>query len=179
LASEFSALFKISERTGTMSDADELAYKRTFVVKGSPELAFNEFTNGQGGWWPHDHRRGKLDVLGVVFEPRVGGSWSDRVVDGSRVPRGKVLVWDPPRRVVVDWPFAADQAAGTQLEAASELDVYFYEHGSDTTRVDLEHRGMHHTHALDLVKEKFFSPYGWDLVVANFTAYLASYPWLP
>ncbi|MFC5745352.1 hypothetical protein [Actinomadura rugatobispora] len=157
--------------------ADGLAYRRTFVVPCDPLHAFKEFTSGQGGWWPHDHRRGPQPVLGIGFEPAVGGDWYERSIDGSRVRRGKVLVWDPPRRVVGEWPLMLGVDASIDEVGTSELDVRFNEHREGATRVDLEHRGMHFNTRPDFVRRMFFSPYGWDLVVDNFSAYLASEPW--
>jgi uncharacterized protein YndB with AHSA1/START domain len=167
-----------------MSDTDawrtpgELFYRRTFVVSATPERAFEEWTQARGGWWPHDHRRGKLPVLGIGFEPRVGGDWYERSIDGTRLRRGEVLAWEPPRRVVQGWPllFGDEDAAEIGI---TEIELRFTPHGRDNTRVELEHRNMDRTTRLDDVKRLMFSPYGWDLVVHAFSAFLASEPWLP
>ena len=43
----------------------------------------------------------------AVLEGRVGGGWYELGEDGSRCEWGKVLVWDPPRRVVITWQITA------------------------------------------------------------------------
>jgi len=155
----------------------ELSYRRPFIVRATPERAFEEYTAGRGGWWPHDHQLGKLPVLGIGFDPRVGGEWYERAIDGSRVKRGDVLVWEPPHRVVVTWPLVDPAAPGAAEIGSTEFELRFLPHGEGTTRVELEHRHLERTSRADLVMGAVFSPYGWDLVVHNFTAYLASEPW--
>ncbi|HEY0941478.1 MAG TPA: SRPBCC domain-containing protein [Steroidobacter sp.] len=154
-----------------------LNYKRTFVVAASPSRAFEEFVNGKGGWWPHDHRRGADGVLGVGFEPRVGGEWYERVQGGGRVHRGTVLAFDAPNRLLASWPLIFSPDADRQAIGESQLEVRFMPHVGGSTLVDLEHRDMHRTTNVELVRRAFFSPYGWDLVVSAYTAYLASEPW--
>ncbi len=39
----------------------------------------------------------------VEIEPRVGGSFAMRMPDGSFDVKGRVVEWDPPRRLAVTW----------------------------------------------------------------------------
>lgn len=160
-----------------MNDVTDLRYRRTFVVAATVERAFEEFTKGKGGWWPHDHRRGDRGVLGVGFEPRVGGEWYEHVLGGERISRGRILTWEPPARLVVSWPliFAPDADVGAIGE--SEMEVNFRPHGKAQTLVDLEHRDMQRSTHPEIVRAAFFSPYGWDLVVSAYSGFLASEPW--
>lgn len=157
---------------------ERLDYRRTFVVRATPERAFEEYTAGRGGWWPHDHRRGPDPVIGIGFDPRVGGEWYERTADGTRVRRGEVLVWDPPHRVVGEWPLLFGADADPEELGTTEMELRFLPHGEGLTRVELEHRNMQNTTLPEPVRRMFFSPYGWDLVVHAFSAYLASEPWL-
>jgi uncharacterized protein YndB with AHSA1/START domain len=156
---------------------DQLSYRRTVVVQATPEHAFEEFTQARGGWWPHDHKRGQLPVLGIGFEGGRGGEWYERAIDGSRVRRGDILVWEPPHRLVAEWPLLLGEEAKLEEIGTSQMEVRFSPHGEGTARLELEHRNMHHTTRRDLVQRFFFLPYGWDMVVDNFAAYLASEPW--
>lgn len=154
---------------------EELFYRRTIIVNASVEHAFEEYTAPIGGWWPRDHSQQDNQIL-VEYERRVGGRWYDLCFDGQRLERGKILVWKPPHRLVVSWPlaFGKDEAE----YGASELEARFFAHRPGSARVYFEHRHMERTHDIDFIKKTFFSPYGWDLMVHNYQAYLASEPWL-
>src|SRR3979409_1297624 len=49
----------------------------------------------------------------VEVEPKVGGSFAMRMPDGRYDIKGKVIEWDPPRRLSVTW--------GVAFEAFREL----------------------------------------------------------
>jgi len=156
-----------------MSTEPDLHYRRTFVVQASVEHAFEEFTRPIGGWWPRDHSHRDDQVL-VGFEGKVGGKWFDLCFDGMKIDRGTILAWEPPHRLMLAWPLTVDPDSGLET---SELEVCFVPHLPGSARVDLEHRNMQRADDVDIVKRAFFAPYGWDLLVYNFQAYLASEPW--
>ncbi len=78
------------------------------TVPLSLERAFALFTEGFFSWWPHGHHLGKADLADVVLEPRTGGRYYERGVDGSECDWGQVLACDPPHRIVVSWRINAN-----------------------------------------------------------------------
>lgn len=102
--------------------------------------AFDLFTGSIDGWWPHEYHIGQAEVAEVVLEPRVGGRWYERGVDGSECDWGRVLAWEPPDRVLFTWQidgawrFDPDPARGSEIEARFRAD------GPDATVVEVEHR---------------------------------------
>ncbi len=76
--------------------------RHAVTVPLSPERAFALFTEGYNSWWP-GHHIGKADLAEAVLEPRTGGRYYERDVDGSECEWGKVLVCEPPHRIVVAW----------------------------------------------------------------------------
>ena len=74
------------------------------VTVGVPiDQAFAVFTGSIDTWWPHEYHIGQADVAEVILEPREGGRWYERGVDGSECDWGRVLVWEPPHRLVFTW----------------------------------------------------------------------------
>ena len=113
--------------------------RKSVVVPGTPQQAFEVFTAGIDRWWPKQHSLGKSPVVESVIEPRLGGRWYTRHVDGSKCVVGHVRAWEPATRFVVGWEISADWKPDARIAFASEVEVRFSAQG-DHTRVDLEHR---------------------------------------
>lgn len=69
----------------------------TGTVAAPVEQAFRVFAGPIDSWWPHRHHIGRAEV---VPEPRVGGRWYERGVDGTGCGWGRVLAGEPPHRLV-------------------------------------------------------------------------------
>jgi uncharacterized protein YndB with AHSA1/START domain len=99
------------------------------------------FTQEMSSWWPLDtHSRAvdeelpKVTAVGVEVEPRAGGQVLERLSNGELRSWGRILVWDPPARVVLAWKPNRNPLPPTELE------LNFRAEGAGT-RVVLEHRG--------------------------------------
>lgn len=112
--------------------------RRTLTVPISAGQAFRLFTEGFNTWWI-GHHIGEADLAEAVIEPRAGGRWYERGVDGSECDWGKVLVYDPPGRLVLTWQLNAEYRFDPDPDHASEVEVRFTEEDGQT-RVDFEHR---------------------------------------
>jgi uncharacterized protein YndB with AHSA1/START domain len=150
-----------------MADAlQALTVRKTIVVNAPRERAFQVFTAGFDSWWPRGHHIGKADMLAAVMEPKPGGRWFEKGVDGSECDWGRVLVWEPPSRVMLTWQLNGRWEP--EPSAFSEVDVRFIAEGPSRTRVELEHRGIErHTYAEDL-KTGVDSPEGWSGLLQMF-----------
>lgn len=127
--------------------ADVIELGARFLVRRTVDMhcdqlrAFQLFTIGMGTWWPLGRRHfGEVSAVTVIVEPGVGGRWFERGDDGSESPWGKVQVWDPPRRVVLDWMVGPDWRHHPDLR--TEVEVTFIPEDLSTCRVELEHRGL-------------------------------------
>lgn len=113
----------------------------TALVRVEPAEAFRVFTEEIDLWW----RRGlAYRVAGkrrgiICIEPRLGGrlfeifetrSGTERVVE-----TGKVMVWEPPRRLVLEW-----RAVNFKPDEVTEVEIEFAPSASGT-RVTVTHRG--------------------------------------
>lgn len=134
---------------------------KTVTVAAPIDIAFEVFTARISAWWPMaSHHIGEADCAAVVIEPRVGGRWFERGVDGTECLWGEVLAWAPPHRVCLAWRLSAEWKHDPAL--LTEVDVRFAAVDAGTTRVDLEHRGLaaYGEHAAMMV-QTFGSPNGW------------------
>jgi len=114
--------------------------RKTVEVTAPPDRAFAFFTARMGRWWPHAHSLLKAPQQDVVIEPRRGGRWYERGVDGSEYNWGRVLAWEPPGRLVLAWQLDADWRYDPDL--VTEVEVRFVALGAEATRVELEHRRL-------------------------------------
>lgn len=141
--------------------------RKQIVVEASQERAFRVFTDGIDLWWPRQHHIGSSPLKRAVLEAKPGGRWYGISEDGTECEVGKVLTWDPPRRLVLAWQITA----AWQYDPAfvTEVEVNFVAEGPKKTRVDFEHRDLHRygVAAADL-RGQIASPGGWPLVLSQF-----------
>ena len=112
--------------------------RRTVLVAASPERSFATFVERMHVWWNPAGHLLKLPVTAMVVEPFEGGRWYEKGDDGVVADWGQVLVWDPPKRLVLSWgpPPGFSKGGGDDF---SELEVNFVPEG-ETTRINLEQR---------------------------------------
>ena len=134
--------------------------RKSVTVKAPPEKAFKVFTAGVGRWWPKTHHIGAAEPETVVIEPKVGGRWYERGLDGVECEIGKVLVWDPPARLVLGWQLTPDWKFDPDL--VTEVEVRFTPEGDGATRVELEHRNLERFgDRAETVRSQIDAPNGW------------------
>ena len=89
--------------------------------------AFELFTTRMTEFWPKEHSIGAAELAEVVIEPRSGGRWFERGVDGGECQWGRVAAWEPPQKVVLLWQIGADWQFDPEFE--TEVEVTFSEEG--------------------------------------------------
>lgn len=151
-----------------MTHATTDAVRKTITVSASQEHAFNVFTGRIGTWWPlADKSIGSADPETAILEPKAGGRWYERGVDGSECDWGRVLRYEPFERLVLNWQIGADWRYSPDLH--TEVDVRFIAEGPDRTRVELEHRNLDAfgEHA-EQMRTIFDSPGGWGGIIDGY-----------
>ena len=112
--------------------------RKSVTVEVPIEEAFAVFTERPIEWWPSDHVL--VDTREeIVFEPRVDGRYYERSTDGAVIDWGRVIEWDPPRRLAMTWRIDGRWRPIDTDERASEIEVTFTALGPSTTRVELAH----------------------------------------
>ncbi|MBF6067864.1 MULTISPECIES: SRPBCC family protein [Nocardia] len=104
--------------------------------------AFAFFTDSFGSWWPAAYHIGSAEMADAVVEPRVGGRWYERGVDGSECDWGRVLAWEPPHRLLLTWQINGHWQFDPDPRRASEIEIRFTADSPEQTTVTLEHRHL-------------------------------------
>ena len=123
-----------------MSNATIAPVRRTVFVQAPPERAFEVFTEHVGSWWPASHSLLERQEA-VVVEPAEGGRWYERGPSGEECDWGRVLAYEPPRRLVLSWLLDERFDVDPDESKASEVEVAFIPEGGGT-RVELVHSGF-------------------------------------
>ena len=113
----------------------------TVTVPGDVASVFRIFTEDIDQWWRRGARfRAAGTSRGIIrIEPGVGGRLFESVAGAGGetvIDVGRMLVWDPPTRLVFTWR-AQNFAAGEN----TEVEVQFKQRG-EKTEVRLCHRGF-------------------------------------
>jgi uncharacterized protein YndB with AHSA1/START domain len=141
----------------------------TITLAVPAERAFAVFTGSFGTWWPREYHIGQAEMADAIVEPRVGGRWYERGTDGSECDWGRVLAWDPPRRLVVTWQINGQWQYDPDPAHASEIEVRFTPDGPGQTIVDLEHRHLGRLAGGQAIHDAIvFGGGGWNAILERF-----------
>jgi len=154
-----------------MTSVTEAVVRKTITVSASLEHAFAVFTEGYDSWWPRTHHIGKAPMEKAIIELRAGGRCYSTQVDGTECDWGRVLVWDPPHRLVLAWQITHEWGYEPDLARSSEVDIQFTAEPGGRTRVDLEHRHFErHGAGATPMRTAVDSPNGWSGLLQLFAA---------
>ena len=152
----------------------EAIVRRHVVVDAPIDRAFSVFTDRFGDFKPREHNLLHAPIAETVFEPQVGGNIVDRAVDGTECRWARILVYEPPVRVVFSWDISPEWSIVTDPDMASEVEVRFHAETPQRTRVELEHRYLdRHGPGWEAVAEGVDGDEGWPLYLARYTALAA------
>jgi uncharacterized protein YndB with AHSA1/START domain len=132
--------------------------RKTVVVSAPVEKAWEMFAERTSSWWPlATHSIGGDETVEAVIEPE---RIYERLQDGAEHTWGRMLVWEPPQRMVFTWEI--------DPKCHGEVEVTFTTEG-DSTVVQLEHRGWARFGAYgEKARERYDS--GWDFVLGKYRA---------
>jgi uncharacterized protein YndB with AHSA1/START domain len=155
------------------TQAQDTSVRTQVVVEAPVERAFRVFTEDFGRFKPPEHNLLGAEIAETVFEPRVGGHLYDRGADGSECRWARVLVYEPPNRVVISWDISPQWQIETDLEKTSEVEVRFISETPGRTRVELEHRHLErHGVGWEAERDAVDSSGGWPLYLQRFAELL-------
>jgi uncharacterized protein YndB with AHSA1/START domain len=116
------------------------AIRKTIEVKAPIDRAFAVFASRMGEWWHKEHSiNPDTTQTDVVIEPRPGGRWYELGADGSQKDWGRVIAYDPPRRLILAWQLTREFAYDPDFETTVEVN---FEESGGLTLVQFEHRDL-------------------------------------
>jgi uncharacterized protein YndB with AHSA1/START domain len=143
--------------------------RKSVVVNAGVERAFALFIDRFDAIKPREHNLLSVPIAETVFEPRVGGHIYDIGVDGSRCEWSRVLVYEPPLRVVFSWDIGPTWELENDPARTSEVEVRFFAESAATTRVELEHRHLdRHGTGWQAVADGVDGAAGWPLYLRRY-----------
>jgi uncharacterized protein YndB with AHSA1/START domain len=156
-----------------MTSTTATTVNKEIVVDAPIAEAFRVFTERFGDFKPKEHNLLGAPITETVFEGRPGGHIFDRAEDGSECHWARVLVYEPPTRVVFSWDIGPTWQLEQNPENTSEVEVRFAADGPARTRVELEHRNLdRHGPGWEGVHEGVGGNQGWPLYLERFAALL-------
>jgi uncharacterized protein YndB with AHSA1/START domain len=153
----------------------ETSVHTQIVVAVPIEHAFATFTDRTVRWKPPEHNLLAVEIAESIFEAHEGGYVYDRGVDGSECRFARVLVFEPPNRVVLSWDISPRWQIETDRSKTSEVEVRFTAESQERTRVEIVHRNLErHGEGWEGLRDAVGAPDGWPLYLRRFADSLAS-----
>jgi uncharacterized protein YndB with AHSA1/START domain len=143
------------------------AIRKEIEVNAPIDRAFAVFASRMGDWWHKEHSiASETTQKDVVIEPHAGGRWYEVGADGSEHQWGRVLAYDPPRRLVLAWQLTREFAYDPDFETTIEVN---FEERNGRTCVRFEHRDLERMGA-DAVEMLEGMDGGWGMLLGLFKA---------
>jgi uncharacterized protein YndB with AHSA1/START domain len=153
------------------TDTEQTSIRTDVVVDAAQDRAFKLFTEQFDKIKPREHNMLGVDIAESIFEPHAGGRVYDRGLDGSECQWGRVLLFEPPERIVFTWDISPYWQIETDRSKASEVEIRFIAVSAERTRVELEHRHLdRHGDGWEGLRAGVEGNEGWPRYLARYAA---------
>lgn len=135
------------------------------TVPLSPEKAFRLFTENVRRWWPlATHSVYGDEAQSCTLEGWVGGRFYETHHDGRESEWGRVLVWEPPQRIVFSF------YPGRTPDTPTDVEITFSPEGK-RTRLNLTHSGWERLNPeLQAYRDRYNT--GWPFVLGKYVDFV-------
>lgn len=134
--------------TANTKTVDEVA--KSVLIEQPVDFCFEQFVRHSLEWWPPTHKLVAGQRTALNFEETVGGAYYEVDEEGNRAEWGRILEWEPGRRIRMSWAIDGTWQPISEDERASRILVTF-EPQSQVTKVTLVHLELER-HGDDAVK---------------------------
>jgi uncharacterized protein YndB with AHSA1/START domain len=165
--------------TEVRQEVRRFSLRSSLLVPATAEHAFAVFTGALTDWWVPEYTwSGPAALAELGIERRAGGMLYEIGPYGFRCDWGRVLIWDPPRRLVLTWQIGPDRVPVPDPAHASEVEALFLPE-AEAVRVEVEHRHFDR-HGAAAVGYRQALTAGWHELLSRFAAAVThSHPPLP
>jgi uncharacterized protein YndB with AHSA1/START domain len=146
------------------------AIRHAVTVELPREAAFARFVDDFRDWWPAEYTWSQDVLEQIGIEPREGGMCFERGRHGFRCDWGRVLAFEPPRRLGFRWQISPRREPVPDERRASEVELRFEAEGNCVTRVELEHRGFERHGEGDAYRDALASEQGWPYILGRYAS---------
>lgn len=139
-----------------------------FIIPVSAERAFDRFVNRFHSWWPKEYSWAADGLETIAIEPKVDGRCYERGPHGFECDWGRVLEFDPPKRLLFTWQIGPDRVPQPNPENASEIEVTFNEKNGQTGITFIHRHFEKHGEGAEGYRESMGSSMGWPYILERY-----------
>lgn len=145
------------------------ATRHSLTVPVQPKQAFRVFTSDFGAWWPSEYTWSGEVLESIGIGSGAGGRCTEIGPEGFECDWGRVLAWEPPRRLVLAWHIGPHREPQPNPDNASTIEIRFEAAEAAGTRVELEHRGFErHGAGAAEYRDALGSERGWPWILSRY-----------
>ncbi|MEU5562909.1 SRPBCC family protein [Micromonospora musae] len=161
---------ELTDPADIRQDVERFHLRCSLLISAPTERAFAVFAGELTDWWVREYTWSGPEALSELgMEPWAGGMLYEIGPYGFRADWGRVLTWDPPRRLVFTWQIGPDRVPVPDPARASEVEVVFLTETPEQTRVELEHRHFdRHGEAAEGYRQALTA--GWHELLSRYVA---------
>ncbi len=134
---------EIANQAHVHQEVARYAVRSALLVPAVADRAFTVFTTGLSEWWVKEYTwSGPAALVAIGIEPHEGGMAYEIGPHGFRNDWGRVLLWQPPRQLLLSWQISPERAPVPDPDKASEVEVRLTPVDDQHTWIEVEHRGF-------------------------------------
>jgi putative hydrolases of HD superfamily len=160
---------RAQEATGSALHSTIPPLHATVTVKLPVDQAFDRFTAGLSGWWPREYTWSQDTLQDIGMGSAPGAMCYEIGPGGFHCDWGRVLAWEPPRRLLLAWQISPHREPEPNPARASEVELRFDPEEERSTRVSLTHHAFErHGEGGAEYREALAEPRGWPRILARY-----------